>query len=214
MQCGKKGVISFSHLFLFPLIPLLLCASWQSSNEEFRRLSPLPSIVISLSIFLSLSTSYYFSLFDTSSALVRSTSSNHRFLACTSGMGSDSTETLVAGLVAAQTAWWLTCTMTAVGFSKALCSLASFDNQILCQWTHLNLLFKIVPSAPDERARIFSTYFHVKMTNFAMGKPNEALLWGKHLKFIFVIKNSFQRYIIFLYLKVFAKKSHVFLDNL
>ena len=82
------------------------------------------------------------------------------------------------------------------------------------QHTHLDLLVKMVSSVPDESARIICTYFRAKTTNFVSGsEPNGALFWGNDFKFILVVKNAFQRCLICLCLKSFAK-SHIFQDKL
>ena len=62
---------------------------------------------------------------------------------------------------------------------------------------------------PRSLARIF-----VKNRNFASGsKTNRALFWGNDPKFILMMKNSFQQYIIWLYFNKSFSKSHFFRDK-
>ena len=75
-----------------------------------------------------------------------------------------------------------------------LCSSpTSFGGQFGYKSVPLNLLFIIVPSKSE---------------------PNGALFWRNDLESILMAKNDFQRYTICICLESFAKKSHVFRDNL
>ena len=89
--------------------------------------------------------------------------------------------------------------------SPATPTTGSWSQQVL-----LGLLILMVPFVRDKSAQIVGTLFHAKTKNFASrSEPNGALFWDNCLKFIIVAKNTFQQYIIYLCLKLFAK-SHFF----
>ena len=77
------------------------------------------------------------------------------------------------------------------------------------QMIHLNLLFKILPSVFRWKCSDCWHTFSFRNKNFASGfEANRALFWRNNPKFILITKNSFQQYIMCLYLKLFTKKSH------
>ena len=84
--------------------------------------------------------------------------------------------------------------------------MAIFDDDPWCHRVQHDFLYKMVSLVHDESARIVSTFFHAKATNFASrSEPNRGLFWGNDLEFIIAAKNSFWWYITYLCLKLLQK---------